>query len=228
MRCDICDNETTVTKEGKYKYTLSGLNNLYLKNIKVERCKNCNLDIPYIPKIIRLHGTIARAIISKSTLLKGEEIRFLRKSLLIKAQDWAKFLRKDVATISRAEKTGNFLNKDLDLLIRLLYVRLWEEKNETIFSEKIVETLMIVEDIEQNIFIDVEKIEEFSHFENEDVLEKEFLYDLEFEKPNQDVIFSPLTKTKIKIKKVNNLYATNTTFAPASGEIFSCGISFSS
>jgi YgiT-type zinc finger domain-containing protein len=218
MRCDICNSETNVTKEEKYKYTLSGLNNLYLKNIKVERCKNCNLDVPYIPKIIRLHGTIARAIISKSALLKGEEIRFLRKSLLIKAQDWAKFLRKDVATISRAEKTGNFLNKDLDLLIRLLYVRLWEEKNETIFSEKIVETLTIVEDMEQSIFIDVGKIEEFSHFENEDVLEKEFLDDLEFERPNQKTVLLSLTKNK----RVKNLYATHTNFASTGGEIFSC------
>jgi YgiT-type zinc finger domain-containing protein len=224
MRCDICNSETKLIKEEKYQYTLSGLNNLFLKNIKVEVCEKCKLDVPYIPKIIRLHNTIARAIISKKTLLLGEEIRFLRKNLRIKAQDWAKFLRKDVATLSRAEKTGNFLNKDLDLLIRLLYVRLWEEKNETIFSEKIVETLTIVEDMEQSIFIDVEKIEEFSHFEQENILEKEFLDDLDFERPNQDVVLLPLTKTR----KVNNLYATNTTFAPASGEIFSCGISFSS
>ncbi len=224
MRCDICNSETKLIKQEKYQYTLSGLNNLFLKDIKVEVCEKCNLDVPYIPKIIRLHNTIARAIISKKTLLLGEEIRFLRKNLRIKAQDWAKFLRKDVATISRAEKTGNFLNKDLDLLIRLLYVRLWEEKNETIFSEKIVETLTIVDDIEQNIFIDVEKIEEFSHFEKEDVLEKEFLYDWNFDQPSQNTVLLSVTKTKI----VNNLYATNTNFAFASKEILSCGISFSS
>jgi putative zinc finger/helix-turn-helix YgiT family protein len=212
MRCDICNSETKIVKEEKYQYTLSGLNNLFLKNIKVEVCEKCDLDVPYIPKIIRLHNTIARAIISKKTLLFGEEIRFLRKNLRIKAQDWAKFLRKDVATISRAEKTGNFLNKDLDLLIRLLYVRLWEEKNETIFSEKIVETLTIVEDIEQNIFIDVENVEEFSHFENEDVLESEYLYDLEFEKPNQN----PMLLTITNIIESNNQYANDTNFAPTS------------
>ena len=212
MRCDICNSETKFFKEEKYQYTLSGLNNLFLKNIKIEVCEKCNLDVPYIPKIIRLHNTIARAIISKNTLLLGEEIRFLRKNLRIKAQDWAKFLRKDVATISRAEKTGNFLNKDLDLLIRLLYVRLWEEKNETIFSEKIVETLTIVENIEQNIFIDVEKIEEFTHLEENNVLDNEFLFGSVFEQQNQNAITLSLANTKKVIKQ----YATDPNFAAAS------------
>jgi putative zinc finger/helix-turn-helix YgiT family protein len=168
MRCDICNTETKVTKEEKYKYTLSGLDNLYLKNIKVERCKKCDLDVPYIPKIIRLHDTIARAIVLKSTLLKGEEMRFLRKNLLIKAQDWAKLLRKDVATISRAEKDGNVLNKDLDLLVRLLYVRIWEEANVKFFDEKVTELVVIIDGVEINILIDVDQIEDFSYFESED------------------------------------------------------------
>jgi YgiT-type zinc finger domain-containing protein len=165
MKCEICNNETKIFKVGKYHYTLSRLSNVFLKNIEVEKCNNCDVEIPLIPRILLLHKTIARAIISKKSLLLGEEIRFLRKNLRIKAQDWAKFLRKDVATISRAEKDGNFLNKDLDLLIRLLYVRLWEEKNEDVFSEKIVESLLITDNTQQNILIDVEKIEEFSYFE---------------------------------------------------------------
>jgi YgiT-type zinc finger domain-containing protein len=162
MRCDICDNETKIIKAEKYQYTLSGLSNLFLKNIKVEVCKICNLDAPYIPKIIRLHNTIARAIICKKSHLLGEEIRFLRKNLRIKAQDWAKLLRKDVATISRAEKTGNILNKDLDLLIRLLYVRVWEENKDTLFAERV---FVAVKDVDLGILIDVENIEEYSYID---------------------------------------------------------------
>jgi putative zinc finger/helix-turn-helix YgiT family protein len=165
MKCEICNKETKNFKAEKYHYTLSGLSNVFLKNIEVEKCNNCDVEIPLIPRILLLHKTIARAIISKKSLLLGEEIRFLRKNLRIKAQDWAKFLRKDVATISRAEKDGNFLNKDLDLLIRLLYVRLWEEKNEDVFSEKIAESLLITDNKEQSILINVENIEEFSYFE---------------------------------------------------------------
>jgi transcriptional regulator with XRE-family HTH domain len=224
MNCYRCKKETKLKKVQKYKYFGISPKNVYLNNIEVRICENCELTSPLIPNIIRLHNTIARAIICQKSLLLGEEVRFLRKNLRLKAQDWAKCLRKDAATISRAEKDGNVLNKDLDLLIRLAYVRFWEEKNETIFSEKIVETLTIVEDIEQSILIDVEKIEEFSHFEKEDVLEKEFLYDWNFDQPNQNAVLLSVTKTKI----VNNRYATYTNFASASEEILSCGISFSS
>jgi YgiT-type zinc finger domain-containing protein len=203
MRCDICNSETKIIKAQKYHYTLSGLNNLFIKNIKIEVCEKCNWDVPFIPKIIRLHNTIARAIICKESLLMGEEIRFLRKNLFVKAQDWAKFLRKDVATISRAEKTGNYLNKDLDLLIRLLYVRLWEEKNETIFNGKIVESLTIVGDSEQSILIDVNKIEEFSYFEKDEVWGDTINDEPKFDDPNQDAVVLQFAKPNIE----NKIYA---------------------
>ncbi len=162
MKCYSCKNESQLKLVEKYQYKEVGLHNIYLKNIEVQICENCDLSSPIIPKIIRLHNTIARAIICKKSLLIGEEIRFLRKNLRIKAQDWAKLLRKDVATISRAEKNGNVLNKDLDLLIRLLYVRVWEENNDKLFTE---EFFGAIKDVFLGILIDVENIEDYSYID---------------------------------------------------------------
>ena len=177
MKCDICESETKMGKAEKYQYTLSGLSNLFLKNIEVERCEKCDLEVPLIPKIIRLHETIARAIVSKPTFLLGEESRFLRKILRMKAQDWAGILRKDVSHISRAEKDGQKLNKDLDLLIRLAFVRLWEEKKGELFPE----SLPVLQDGEQGIFIDVEDIENFSYFDLAEVWQEEFSFSPTYE-----------------------------------------------
>lgn len=211
MKCYLCKNETQIKVVEKYQYKESGLNNVYLKNIEVRSCENCDLTSPLIPKIIRLHNTIARAIVCKKTLLLGEEIRFLRKNLRLKAQDWASCLRKDAATVSRAEKDGNVLNKDLDLLIRLAYIRAFEEKNGELFSEKIIESLSIIEDIELSILIDVDKIDEFSYFEKEEVWEDVINDELKFEEINQDAIVLPFARPNLE----NKLYAEYSNLALA-------------
>ncbi len=180
MKCYRCKNESQIKLVEKYQYKEAGLQNVYLKNIEVRTCENCDLHSPIIPKILGLHEKIARKLITKQTLLTGDEIRFLRKQLRVKSQDWATFLRKDVSHISRAENRKTQLNKDLDLLIRLAFIRLWEEKNEKMFDKKIIESFKIVENMEQSILIDVENIEEFSYFEKDDVLSKEILHGLEF------------------------------------------------
>lgn len=222
MRCDICNTETKIIKAEKYQYIHSGLNNVFLKNIKVEICKTCNLESPFIPKIIRLHETIAKAIVLKPTLLIGEEVRFLRKNLRIKAQIWSTYLRKDVATISRSEKIGQIQNKDFDILIRLLYVRLWEEKNEQFFSEKIVESMSKLENQEVEILIDVNNIDSFLYSEKEEVWADE-IYSPKFD-------YSSDFRNKATIKEevgnykpassyfynYNKDYAENSELAPAS------------
>jgi transcriptional regulator with XRE-family HTH domain len=221
MRCDICNNETKLKKVKKYKYSGVNLSNVYLDNIEVRICENCDLTSPLIPKIIRLHNTIARAIICKTSLLLGEEVRFLRKNLRLKAQDWAKYLRKDIATISRAEKDENILNKDLDLLIRLAYLRLWEEKNEDFFNEKIAKSLTVIENNHHNILIDVDKIEEFSYFEDDEVWDDiVFLPETRFEKTNTSKVKATYEKGEVKISNISpylkKLYARNKKFAIAS------------
>ena len=181
MRCDICESETKIIRSEDYQYTLSGVATIFLKNIQLERCEKCDLEVPHIPKIIRLHETIVRALVLKPSLLSGEEVRFLRKNLRMKAQDWAICLRKDAATISRAEKDGQKLNKDLDLLMRLAFVRLWEEKKGEVFPEH----LPVLQDVEQGILIDVNDIESFSYFNIEEVWQKAtFINSAEFDYAN--------------------------------------------
>jgi transcriptional regulator with XRE-family HTH domain len=211
MNCYRCKKETKLKKVQKYKYSGISPQNVYLNNIEVRICESCALTSPLIPKIIKLHNTIASAIICQKSLLLGEEVRFLRKNLRLKAQDWAKYLRKDAATISRAEKDGNVLNKDLDLLIRLAYVRFSEEKNEELFSQKIAESLLVIKDIELSILIDVDKIEEFSYFEKDEVWEDLINDEPKFEEPNQDAIVLQFAKTNLE----NKIYAEYSNFALA-------------
>jgi putative zinc finger/helix-turn-helix YgiT family protein len=169
MKCYRCKNETQISLVEKYQYKEAGLQNVYLKNIEVRNCDTCDLHSPIIPRILFLHEKIAQELTSKQSLLTGDEIRFLRKQLRLKSQDWATFLRKDVSHISRVENRKTQINKDLDLLIRLSFIYLWEVKN----GEKFASTVSTLTNIHQDILIDV------SYFEDEIILNK-----TQFDYPN--------------------------------------------
>jgi DNA-binding transcriptional regulator YiaG len=154
--------ELPLIKTQKYHYDLLGLNNVFLDNIEVYGCTKCETRTPVLPKILKLHETIGYAIVCKNGLLSGVEIRFLRKNLRIKSQDWAKLLRTDKSVYSRWE-SGQKISPQSDLLIRYLYVRLVEEKKEIRLEEKIVEKLAETTDEKTAIVIDVEKIEYYSY-----------------------------------------------------------------
>ncbi len=152
-----------LSKTQKYQYSLSGLKNVFLDNVEVYRCGGCEVQIPVIPKILRLHNTIANAIVCKRTLLSGAEIRFLRKNLRIKSRDWAELLRTDKSVYSRWENGSQTVSPQSDLLIRYLYLRLLEERKDIRLEKKIVENLSDMTDEKTAIVINVEQIEDYSY-----------------------------------------------------------------
>jgi len=163
MKCENCRNEMTLTKTQKYQYIESGLENIFLDNIEVYYCAECEVQIPIIPKILKLHNTIGFAVVCKNSLLNGSEIQFLRKNLRIKSQDWAKLLRTDKSVYSRWEHDSQNISPQSDLLIRYLYLRLLEEKKEVWLEKKIVEGLSEIRDEKIAIVIDVEQMENYSY-----------------------------------------------------------------
>ena len=163
MKCRNCQNEMPPIKIQKYQYDLTGLENVFLDNMEVYSCATCEMRIPIIPKILKLHNTIAFAIVCKHSLLNGAEIRFLRKNLRIKSQDWAKLLRTDKSVYSRWENNSQNISLQSDLLIRYLYIRLLEEKKEIRLEKQIVENLSKITDEKTAIIIDVEQIESYSY-----------------------------------------------------------------
>lgn len=144
MKCDVCKAESEVLNGQQYLYTESGLNNVVLENIEVRRCGGCGDISPRIPRILALHATIARAVVLQQAPLRGQDIRFLRKQLGMRAKEWAVLLRIDVATFSRWENDDQNIGPQSDALIRYVYCRLSAERDERRVSEPIVNLIASV------------------------------------------------------------------------------------
>ncbi len=54
MKCENCQIGTILTKVQKYRYSDSGLENVFLDNIKTYNCGECGMQIPIIPKVLKL------------------------------------------------------------------------------------------------------------------------------------------------------------------------------
>lgn len=109
--------------EGKienYKYVECGLNSVTLKNILVFHCKHCGSTVPEISSATELHRTIALAVLTKDSLLTGQEVRFLRKLAGYSATELAEMAGTSKSVISRWENKSP--GKESDRLIRLICV----------------------------------------------------------------------------------------------------------
>jgi putative zinc finger/helix-turn-helix YgiT family protein len=141
IKCDTCGGLTEVRKGQTYHYKECGLDNVYLENTDLRVCEACGVATPRIRRILDLHSTIARAVALKPGLLSGAEIRFLRKHLGLKAREWAALLRIDQATLCRWEKGDQQIGPQSDALVRLLYLRILEEREGRMIPEAVAERI---------------------------------------------------------------------------------------
>lgn len=141
IKCDDCGHQTEIRNGQEYHYTESGLDNIYLINIELRVCEACGEATPRIPRINQLHETIAKALALKPYPLNGAEVRFLRKQLGLKAKEFAANLRVDVSTYSRWENGDQQIGEQSDALIRLLYFRIFEEKEGYRIAESLSEKI---------------------------------------------------------------------------------------
>ncbi len=119
MKCPMCSREMK-RKTGKYRYTESGLDNVYLLGVEIYKC-HCGETAVSIPAIMELHKIIGTALIKKDRPLTGKEIRFLRKNIGMSAKGFAEVLGIDRSTLSRWENDNQVLSATNDRLIRLAY-----------------------------------------------------------------------------------------------------------
>ena len=124
-----------------YHYTESGLRNVYLVNVDLRMCEQCHAATPRIPKILKLHETIGRAVALQPYPLNGGDVRFLRKQLGLKAREWATLLRIDHTTLSRWENEEQKIGPQSDALVRHLYFRLLEERSGRLIVESVAERI---------------------------------------------------------------------------------------
>ncbi len=126
MRCFQCEVDMVdwmATLKEPYKYTVSGLKNVYLAGIHVYNCPECDVRLPVIPKIEQLHDLLTRVIASKRGSLTGDEIKFLRKNAGFPANKFAALLGIDPSHLSRVENghTSSF-GESADRLARAIAV----------------------------------------------------------------------------------------------------------
>ena len=117
--CRECGGNATIVRKD-YRFTQSGLGNVYLKNIEVVRCAKCKSDTPRIPNHDDLMRTIAVALIDKPSELAGDEVRFLRKYLGEGSTPFAQMLGIDRSHLSRVENGAMAISRQTDRLVRTL------------------------------------------------------------------------------------------------------------
>ena len=125
MVCPECGKKMKKTT-GNYRYKESGMDNVMLLDIPLYIC-NCGEKMPAIPRILNLHSLIAEEIIKNPKPLTGNEIRFLRKEMGLKANDFAAKLGVNKVTVSRWENDAELISTTGDKLVRSLFILHKEE-----------------------------------------------------------------------------------------------------
>ncbi|MGB8873932.1 MAG: type II TA system antitoxin MqsA family protein [Desulfobaccales bacterium] len=119
MVCPTC-HKVRKTHKGKYHYTESGLQNVWLQGVEVFKC-DCGEKFAFIPYVQELHKLIGMILLAKEDQLSGREIRFLRKHMGLRAKYFAKELGVGNVTVSRWENGESTPSESLDRFIRLFY-----------------------------------------------------------------------------------------------------------
>jgi putative zinc finger/helix-turn-helix YgiT family protein len=126
-KCAVCGHALEVIKDKPYEYTGCGLTVLLL-GITQYRCGSCGEEYAAIPVPEKLHRALGLDICRhRKALLLPEEIRFLRKELMLKAEDLAASLGVDEAAVVRWEKGEQQIWEGSDRLLRTLYLSCVEE-----------------------------------------------------------------------------------------------------
>lgn len=139
MICKKCGMLEVVYSATQYQYLESGLENIYLEHITLINCQWCSTKRPQISNSDLLDMTIAESIILKPLALSGAELRFLRKHLGYSLIDWAELLRLEEENLFDLENQVEAITPQFDLLTRLLYVRLLEERSNQIIVKNLTD-----------------------------------------------------------------------------------------
>lgn len=104
----------------KYHYTECGLNNVYLAN-GYEIYEFEGEECVAIHDQEGLHKAIGCDLLNKTSLLKGDEIRFLRKEIGVSQKELAQVLGNTDQTLANWEKDKRPHTQAEDLVIRMYY-----------------------------------------------------------------------------------------------------------
>lgn len=94
------------------------LPNVTLVGVLVHRCSNCGEFEVELPRPAALSRTVALALVEKAGSLEAGEFRFLRKHLDLAAEEFARYLAVDKATVSRWENGRTPVPVAVDRVVR--------------------------------------------------------------------------------------------------------------
>lgn len=121
--CPNCGNKDIVTVRGEHEFLESGLDNVKLMNVEIKKCYNCGEKIVSIPNPSQLLKIIGEQIILQPNRLSATEIKFLRKNIYLKIQEFAQIIGVSRVTISRWENKHSKPTASEDRLIRMVYAQ---------------------------------------------------------------------------------------------------------
>jgi len=136
MICYECDAKMKETR-GDYQYLESGLDNVTLKGVTIFVCPKGH-RLPALSNIKELHDLIAQRLLTKPALLSGQEIKFLRKQMRLKATEFARLLGLTRQYVSRLENEAEPVGPQTDKLIRLAFIRKQEEESGEIYRDVVL------------------------------------------------------------------------------------------
>lgn len=146
--CDVCNSPSVHRKSTfaePYHYTESGLPNVYLVNVDVYCCEQCGIEVASIPHPRELHLLIVTDILEKPSPMTGDELRFIRKTLMMQPKEFADLLAVETQTILDWQNAKT-LNKQSDSLIRFVFAKLLDQKGELEEEVNIPVPSQIIED----------------------------------------------------------------------------------
>lgn len=132
-QCENCGRAVTPERRS-YAYTESGLSNVVLQGVEALDCKACNHSQVTIPRLAKVHGTIALALANSPVRLTGAQLRFLRKYIGHSGEQLANYLHTDKTKISKWECGEDRIGPASDRLIRLLVAALDTDLNRDVAS----------------------------------------------------------------------------------------------
>lgn len=145
MLCNHCRKADLRNRKKLYHYKESGLPSIYLKNVPWSECPACHAREVALPGVGRLHRCIAWRIVTKPSMLTGEEIVFLRKMLRKNQKQMAGLLGLSQVVLNRWEtgaRQGHATANDSR--IRLIYLTMQQDEYTRRINQEIWELLHLL------------------------------------------------------------------------------------
>lgn len=120
VKCPFCKADDAQKSRVVHHFLESGLDNVYLNNVEMIKCPHCGEEVVRLPHSVELMRCIAQEVILVPRALSSKEIRFLRKSLHLKSQEFADLIGVDRVSMSRWENDNASPEKVTDRFIRLI------------------------------------------------------------------------------------------------------------